>query len=338
MCWWPPNCNDKFQINRLVSGNHNPESNWKKHKLLKIFCQTPTYEKGKEKLEYALLLSDVEVEDDAVKRSRHQRHCSKRDAACVDTDEAHSKSNKKRLRVIYESDEESSTGSDTKLTQMPPFPPIPSLLSRLRETEDNGPEKADGSDVSTGVSTPVSRGDFEPGGATDINRKLNLILHKLHVIENRLNTLDSVQQSQTVQLTKTVQDLYKIFPLGSHEELDNFEKELEGETYFKKMVSEFTTIGGHDVQSLTVNILKKLLSNKVAVEYSLQGKKKKKIFKNLLSYQMIISAVRYHKSCATEVDISGCIATWLSQSGLRMAREINKRLPAEQLMVEPTPQ
>uniref|UniRef100_A0A1Y1N1H4 Uncharacterized protein n=1 Tax=Photinus pyralis TaxID=7054 RepID=A0A1Y1N1H4_PHOPY len=98
MCWWPPNCNDKFQINRLVSGNHNPESNWKKHKLLKIFCQTPTYEKGKEKLEYALLLSDVEVEDDAVKRSRHQRHCSKRDAACVDTDEAHSKSNKKKIK------------------------------------------------------------------------------------------------------------------------------------------------------------------------------------------------------------------------------------------------
>lgn len=82
------------------------------------------------------------------------------------------------------------------------------------------------------------------------------------------------------------------------------------------------TIGGSDVQSLTVNILKKLLSNKIANCYSMQGKKKKNVFKTLLTYQLIIDSVRRHRPTTTEVEISSCIATWLTQSGLRLNREI----------------
>lgn len=79
--------------------------------------------------------------------------------------------------------------------------------------------------------------------------------------------------------------------------------------------------GGKDTHEITINVLKALLSNCVARNYSLHGKKKKKVFKNLLLCKLVVDVVRAHKPDATEAVVLKFVATWLSQSTLRYNRE-----------------
>lgn len=80
-------------------------------------------------------------------------------------------------------------------------------------------------------------------------------------------------------------------------------------------------IGGKHKQHNCVNVLKRLVSSSVGCKYSLVGKKKKLIFKDLQSYKLVIEAVRSRFADATEVEVSQFVATWLAQCTLRCLRE-----------------
>lgn len=81
------------------------------------------------------------------------------------------------------------------------------------------------------------------------------------------------------------------------------------------------TLGGKDMHHNCVHILKRLVNNLVGSQYSLHGKKKKNVFKDLQCYKLVIETVRSRFPDSTEIDISKVIATWLTQCTLRCLRE-----------------
>lgn len=81
-------------------------------------------------------------------------------------------------------------------------------------------------------------------------------------------------------------------------------------------------IGGRDIHTSTVNVMKRIISNEVATSYSLKGKKKKKVFMDLKHINdLIVEVVQFHYKNSTETDIAKIVSSWLTQSTLRYSRE-----------------
>ncbi len=106
------------------------------------------------------------------------------------------------------------------------------------------------------------------------------------------------------------------------------------------------SIGGNDNYRVVIGILKKVLSNEVAEQYSLAGAKKKRCFKDLILYKVLLGlvififtfkflicfdkcnilnnlfteAVRCHRNSITEVEFAELVSRWLVQAKLRKER------------------
>ncbi|KAF5272392.1 hypothetical protein FQR65_LT17413 [Abscondita terminalis] len=95
---------------------------------------------------------------------------------------------------------------------------------------------------------------------------------------------------------------------------------------------EFSKKGGDNIKEFTRVILREVICDKIAALYSFEGFKKKKIFKNLNLYELIIKSVRLNKLTvnATEKEISTVIKNWLPQASFRgknkpnISEEINE--------------
>ncbi|XP_077256487.1 uncharacterized protein LOC143894216 [Temnothorax americanus] len=69
------------------------------------------------------------------------------------------------------------------------------------------------------------------------------------------------------------------------------------------------------------NILKKMLTNPLAQQFSRAGRKNKHSFKNLKLANIITQAVRTVHRQITDAEIANSISKWLSQGTLRFQRE-----------------
>jgi len=54
-------------------------------------------------------------------------------------------------------------------------------------------------------------------------------------------------------------------------------------------IKMLSIVGGHDLKSITLNILTRILTNSVATKYSWLGGKKKLVFSNLYLWKIILS-------------------------------------------------
>ncbi|KMQ82446.1 hypothetical protein RF55_22962, partial [Lasius niger] len=80
-------------------------------------------------------------------------------------------------------------------------------------------------------------------------------------------------------------------------------------------------VGGNNPHVMIRNMLKKLLTNSLAQQFSWAGKKAKCSFKDLKLANVIIQAVRTVHNQITDTEISNSIAKWLTQGTLRAQRE-----------------
>lgn len=87
----------------------------------------------------------------------------------------------------------------------------------------------------------------------------------------------------------------------------------------------FRGLGGNNTHHITVNILRKMLSNRAGCEFSLKGQKKKAKFMDFKNvYRVLLEAIRYNYPASTELEIQKIIALWLPQCKLRLSREIRE--------------
>ncbi|XP_067203135.1 uncharacterized protein [Linepithema humile] len=103
------------------------------------------------------------------------------------------------------------------------------------------------------------------------------------------------------------------------------EKDLEDKEFLEQMAISMNRIGGRDSHDLTINILKRVISNEVALQYSWAEKLKKMEFKDLLLAKCIIRAVNMADNKVTEKETVNCISKWLVQATLRHERSLDKQ-------------
>ncbi|KMQ83162.1 e3 ubiquitin-protein ligase protein [Lasius niger] len=100
------------------------------------------------------------------------------------------------------------------------------------------------------------------------------------------------------------------------------------------MAISLNRIGGRDSRELIVNILKRMITNEIAVQYSLAGKLKKMGFKDLLLAKCIIRAVRLKDDKMTEKEMINYISKWLVQATLRHERSLETKKTKHQETVD----
>ncbi|KAI4455749.1 hypothetical protein MML48_9g00000303 [Holotrichia oblita] len=119
-------------------------------------------------------------------------------------------------------------------------------------------------------------------------------------------------EKKNKKVTETVEQVKRKLVDGSDE---------ENETPVLKIIKSHILIRGKDPHATATNALRRLLTNELATKYSLHGKQKKRVFKDLLSYRLIFDIVQLHTKAATEAEVNNFIATWLMQAPLRYSRE-----------------
>ncbi|XP_025263349.1 uncharacterized protein LOC105256831 [Camponotus floridanus] len=167
-------------------------------------------------------------------------------------------------------------------------------------------------------STSSCKTDFQ----TEILRKLNIIIHQVKMVDKRLEIHEEqCRFSLDRREDDILQDEEIGLPLHNELALDILETKLKNKEFFESIVYTLKGLGGFDVHSCTINLLKKLITNPLAEMYSMAGAKKKKAFQDLILYKIILKTVRVHYKDTTETEIAQIIAKWLVQAKARRERK-----------------
>ncbi|KAM0729431.1 hypothetical protein ACS0PU_003308 [Formica fusca] len=106
------------------------------------------------------------------------------------------------------------------------------------------------------------------------------------------------------------------------EDLQTFEKSLiENQINRQKLIKELSRIGDNDIRRIVFNLLRTLISDKLACMFNYIGGKKKQIFYDLEIRKVIFSVVRVHFSNATEQIIAEPIKSWLRHANERYQKK-----------------
>lgn len=119
-----------------------------------------------------------------------------------------------------------------------------------------------------------------------ILRRLNQIYAKLISIDDRFCKLEENQNN--TQKNQEMSVLQEFIALKTNEEVQNIETDLENQDFFEQMAISLNRIGGRDSRELIINILKRTITNEIAIQYCWAGKLKKMGFKDLLLAKCIM--------------------------------------------------
>ncbi|KAG8228128.1 hypothetical protein J437_LFUL000130 [Ladona fulva] len=160
-------------------------------------------------------------------------------------------------------------------------------------------------------------------GITETKIMMASMQNVLLDLAERVNGLEGKGENVQPSSAEQQWELLNEFPLDSVEGLERIETRLEADQSFQKcLISALMTLGGVDVKSSTLNLLKKLMTNNLASKYSWLGLKKKRVFFSLRLNTVIKLCVRNRHSTATDEDVSTITKNWLRLAKLRLDREM----------------
>ncbi|CAG9768241.1 unnamed protein product [Ceutorhynchus assimilis] len=120
-------------------------------------------------------------------------------------------------------------------------------------------------------------------------------------------------------------DMPVAIPLQNIEDLKSIEEYLALDKNLSALASYCETLGGRDKVAKVNNILRNLLSNRVAAEFSFLGTRQdKRPFANLKLRKVVVNAV-LSKCEGDAADIDGLIKVWLKHAPKRAALERKTR-------------
>ncbi|XP_011858099.1 PREDICTED: uncharacterized protein LOC105555682 isoform X2 [Vollenhovia emeryi] len=149
--------------------------------------------------------------------------------------------------------------------------------------------------------------------------KLNKILYKLDNIENRINMTEEKMQFSYHTYDNDESDIH--FPISTLTELISFEDQLQNTKFKDKVLNIFKFVGGVNAHAMIRNIMKMVMTDTLAQNFSWTGRKNKRSFKDLSLSKMIIQAVCVKQKELTENDIAEYTSKWLSQATVRVQRD-----------------
>ncbi|KAF5295097.1 hypothetical protein FQA39_LY13248 [Lamprigera yunnana] len=115
-------------------------------------------------------------------------------------------------------------------------------------------------------------------------------------------------------------------PFKCQDELDEFEELLVDPLKTTKIINHFKAIGGQNLESAIKRIMRLLISNEVAQNYSWTGARGKKPFMTLKLADVIFKSIRQQKKFqeATQVEMTSAIQKWLVRAKERAMNTVRK--------------
>ncbi|KMQ89708.1 hypothetical protein RF55_10634, partial [Lasius niger] len=280
------------------------QCDWEELPIKRIFGSAGTYENSMQKL---VLAQDTSNVDDTDMSSGEVR----------ERDKKRRRLNAKRKLSSSSEDEESmaianTENCETQNKKLPPFPQIEKFISNstliLKKKSTQPIKNIMSDDIFTStlsdkdVAGPLIRKNKEFIKATDADKedssahthdefkkqvlfKLNKILYKVERLENILNGFEERIQFRNNEIDEEC-DIQ--FPLVSLQDLTNFEEQLQESQFKNKVLNTLKLVGGSTMHIMTNNILKKIMVNTLALNFSWAGMKGKLIFKDLCLAKIIM--------------------------------------------------
>ncbi|XP_063232477.1 uncharacterized protein LOC134536615 [Bacillus rossius redtenbacheri] len=320
LCYWP-DTESQTKLMKAICNAEPPSPEWLSLNILRIFGESDTYENAVHKLKLCERFSDVESGPDSLNKRKKRQMRAK--------------------RVPETEDSETELEEETSQSLLPPLPKCPNsfrpqcastqkewMSTKFRSNEPTM-KQTSGVNNSVGSASPmeVTVQRKEAGVSTEFEKlvlkKLNIITYKLESLEEKLRNLESAKLT-TVCEQPSERIPSNMFPLASLTAVEELELLLQNPSYFDSVVFYLKTLGGVNITDVTFSVMKKILSNEVAMEYSYFGFKGKKTFKNLKLSEVVISVVRCHVRDATEKAVGDRVAAWLKHARTRLSRSIQK--------------
>ncbi|XP_063215607.1 uncharacterized protein LOC134527147 isoform X2 [Bacillus rossius redtenbacheri] len=312
-CAWP-NYTNQLKINKAISSIENTDASWKLHKVVRIFGSADTYVRGVEKLKLAEMISDVESSFSEGGGSR-------------------TKVRQKRAKRSYSSSDESENEPASVQLPVLPKPPqfentvnvFPSTSTAISGLNVNSQEHS----PKNGMAKVNANTDLSTEFQKHVLKKLNQLLNAMSQMEERIKNIESsLTTKDDNEVTMDTVDLQ--LPCVTIEKFIEFDTSLCEQGHLKKVVNILKHVGGGNVHDIIINLMKRLMEDEVAEQFSWVGAKGKKPFKDLKARFLILETLLAHGKQSTEVKVGHVVARWLVQAKLRLQRKNEKisRTPA----------
>ncbi|XP_031358176.1 uncharacterized protein LOC116182236 isoform X1 [Photinus pyralis] len=149
---------------------------------------------------------------------------------------------------------------------------------------------------------------------------------QLSVLELNMKSHQLQDNDKNEEKHDNFEEIIRKFPLDTELDLRNMEVYLLNNPDFKKyLINYCSRLGGLKIDQITKIMLRKLISNKLAANYSWLGAKKKQSF-NLLIAEVILCAVKQNKLIGetTEKEMIDSVKNWLKHAHVRYTNQCKR--------------
>ncbi|KAB0790365.1 hypothetical protein PPYR_15270, partial [Photinus pyralis] len=208
-------------------------------------------------------------------------------------------------KKIISSSEEEEEDSQVGVLNISEFPDLPQDIRKNDSTEVSGFEEKLFKELSF------------------IRVHLVKIGQQLSVLELNMKSHQLQDNDKNEEKHDNFEEIIRKFPLDTELDLRNMEVYLLNNPDFKKyLINYCSRLGGLKIDQITKIMLRKLISNKLAANYSWLGAKKKQSF-NLLIAEVILCAVKQNKLIGetTEKEMIDSVKNWLKHAHVRYTNQ-----------------
>lgn len=178
-----------------------------------------------------------------------------------------------------------------------------------------------GSHLNYGASENFQR--FVIQKLVNFELKLNLIHTKQKLILEKFsnNTFEREEKEEREKI-----DIFQHLPLKDNQDFIAMEAKLKNDVaYRNQMIKQLARVTCQNIKTSCLRLMRVLLSNEVAMNYSWYGAKKKENFSKLEICKIIISVIQKSHADVTDEQISAPIKIWLTHAKERKEREHKKK-------------
>ncbi|CAH0550199.1 unnamed protein product [Brassicogethes aeneus] len=351
MCYWPKQTGLQV-FTKMVKTMMQPKKSWNKFKIVEILNIFNTFE------EATLFLTNKIEESSSASSANtlvHELQLRKIEESSSDSEldttikNDISKINKKRKRdhditkvaplneqtkilqnfVINELSDSSYSDDEEQL---------PLLISREGLILTDSPSTSTGTtSFSSTLTSPVNvvGQSSLPENQTELYLKeiLKIVSHIKEVQDQNTIRLDNIERIERLNSIVEIKkpDNLPDLPISNKKSFKELEEFLENDDNKQYMTRRLAAIGGSNIRNTTMNILKFLLTNQVAMKYNWSGRDKRS-FKNTNMMKVINDAVKMSYNGrdqlgVSEFNIANAIKDWLKLAKHRFIYKSHKTLP-----------
>ncbi|CAG9769996.1 unnamed protein product [Ceutorhynchus assimilis] len=334
--WWPPHKQHEVFVKSLRKGE-TPNEQWSLFKVEKSFFQEDNYQKASLKLKKAEVTSDVATDIEEKLPLKRPRKLNRKLFFTESSDESEANEpppKKLQLKRVQ-------SGTRSKVVKLTFFkgnsqksrinwdnelPPKVQLFPR--QSQESDVEKSVNSERENSPEQNIVDFDKDKDNCLRVSDfQKNLITVLLQIKQQNSKILNILEDRQGATGLKLVppKDMPVAIPLQNIEDLKSIEEYLALDKNLSALASYCETLGGRDKVAKVNNILRNLLSNRVAAEFSFLGTRQdKRPFANLKLRKVVVNAV-LSKCEGDAADIDGLIKVWLKHAPKRAALERKKK-------------